>query len=536
MSLSPRADRAGAARPSTPTSHAQPEQQASVWVAGVDPLDRPPLERDTQTEVCVVGAGIAGLTTAYLLAGAGRAVIVLDDKPIAGGQTHRSSAHLSCILDDRFTEIARIHGEAGARAAASSHRAAIDLIEKIVHDEGIECDFQRVDAHLLRGESDYSDLLERERDAAARAGVAVESMTLSLRNGTRFEALRFPGQAQFDPVRYMAGLATAVERRGVRIACGMHVTGLRSGAHAGARCANGIGVGAGSLVVATNTPINDRAVIHTKLAPYTTYVVGIEIARDELAPGLYWDTTDPYHYVRIAPLPGTTAGGGREDRVLLIVGGEDHKTGQAQDKEDRFARLVDWARRTLHLDGEVHFRWSGQVMETLDGLGYLGRNPMDHDNAYIITGDSGMGLTHGTLGAMIVSDQITGVVNPWETLYDPARKPLAALKTFAQENLNVARQLGDWISPGQVRARGDIERGSGAVLRNGIHKEAVYRDEAGAIHRCSAVCPHMGCIVRWNEVEKIWDCPCHGSRFDRYGKVLTGPSRADLDALPNAPD
>jgi Rieske Fe-S protein len=306
----------------------------------------------------------------------------------------------------------------------------------------------------------------------------------------------------------------------------MHVTGLTTGPHARVECENGLSVGAASIVVATNTPINDRAVIHTKQAPYTTYVVGLEIAREDLRPGLYWDTADPYHYVRVAPLPD-----GPDDRVLLIVGGEDHKTGQEQDKDARFDRLLNWTRRTLRLDGEVRFRWSGQVMETLDGLGHIGRNPMDHDNAYIITGDSGMGLTHGTLGAMIVSDLITGVVNPWRALYEPSRKPLGALKTFAEENLNVARQMSDWILPGDVGTRHEIERGTGAILRNGLHKEAVYCDETGATHRCSAVCPHLGCIVRWNAVEKIWDCPCHGSRFDRYGKVLTGPSRADLEPL-----
>lgn len=502
------------------------ERQQPAWLRDASLPAHPPLREDLRRDVCVIGAGIAGLTSAYLLQKSGRSTVVIDDRDIGAGQTHRSSAHLSCVIDDRFTEIERVHGEDGARLAAQSHRAAIDLIETLARDERIDCGFARVDGYLFLGGDTTLEELAREAAAARRAGLEVSEVgALPLSAGVSVPALRFPRQAQFQPLRYLAGLAVAFERLGGLICGSSRASSVAGGTPATVE-ANGQRIECDAIVVATNSPVNDRTVIHTKQAPYTTYVIALEMAQGAVPAALYWDTVDPYHYVRVAA--GDEATG---QPPLLIVGGEDHKTGQADDKEQRFRRLADWAGRTFGIHGEPAWRWSGQVMETLDGLGFIGRNPLDRDNVFLITGDSGMGLTHGTLGAMIVSDLINGLVNPWAALYDPSRKPLATLKTFAEENINVALQMRDWLTPGEVSSPEQIARGSGAVVREGLQKQAVYRDDEGALHRCSAVCPHLGCIVRWNGVEGIWDCPCHGSRFDPFGKVVTGPSRADLAAL-----
>ena len=502
------------------------ERQRPAWLRDAGATVHPPLDEDLHRDVCVIGAGISGLTTAYLLQRSGLDTVVIDDKDVGAGQTHRSSAHLSCVIDDRFTEIERVHGQEGARLAAQSHRAAIHRIESIVRDEAIDCGFARVDGYLFLGGDTLLDELAREAAAARRAGLEVSEVgALRLSAGVSVPALCFPGQAQFQPLRYITGLAAAFERHGGRICGGTRADSVQGGTPAIVE-ANGQRIECDAVVVATNSPVNDRTVIHTKQAPYTTYAIALEMARDSVPAALYWDTIDPYHYVRVAP--GDEAAG---QPPLLIVGGEDHKTGQAEDKEERFQRLADWAGRTFGVHGAPAWRWSGQVMETLDGLGYIGRNPMDHRNVFLITGDSGMGLTHGTLGAMIVSDLICGLDNPWAALYDPSRKPLATLTTFAEENLNVALQMRDWLTAGELSSVEQIPRGGGAIIREGLHKQAVYRDEHGALHRCSAACPHLGCAVRWNGVERIWDCPCHGSRFDPFGKVITGPSRADLARL-----
>jgi nitrite reductase/ring-hydroxylating ferredoxin subunit len=284
-------------------------------------------------------------------------------------------------------------------------------------------------------------------------------------------------------------------------------------------CANGATVSAKSIVVATNTPVNDLFAIHTKQAAYQTYVIGARVARGSVTKALYWDTPNPYHYVRIQDLD--------ESFDLLIIGGEDHKTGQADDADARFADLEKWSRERFPLQ-EIVYRWSGEVMEPIDGLAFIGRNPLDDDNVYIATGDSGNGMTHGTIAGILISDLIAGRENEWEKLYEPSRKTLRAFPKFAKENLNVAAQFVDLVTPGDVDSVNEIKPGSGAIIRRGAFKVAAYRDEAGQVHERSAICRHLGCVVDWNSLEKTWDCPCHGSRYDALGQVIQGPANADL--------
>jgi glycine/D-amino acid oxidase-like deaminating enzyme/nitrite reductase/ring-hydroxylating ferredoxin subunit len=495
----------------------------SLWAATAQTPELPPLRTSVDTDVCVVGAGIAGLTTAYLLSKNGHRVLVLDDGPIGGGQTELTSAHLSSVIDDRFSEVERIHGPEAARLAAESHAAAIDRIESIVLEEQIDCDFRRVDGYLFNPPDERGDVLDREFEAARRTG-ALEVERVARVPWPSFDtgpALRFGRQAQFHPLKYLAGLAQAIlDRRGT-IHCGTHVKSVAGGDQAKVETSDGKTVNAKHIVVATNTPINDRYAIHTKQAPYLTYVVGFRIPAGVVPPALYWDTADPYHYVRLQPTPDGTA-------QVLIVGGEDHKTGQGDDGQARFDRLEAWARQRFGQLSEVEFRWSGQVMETLDGLGFIGRNPLDEENVYIATGDSGMGLTHGTIAGILLTDLIAGHENPWTELYKPTRKPAAALRDFASENLNVAAQYASWLTPGEVSDAAEIVPGQGAILRRGLSKIAAYRDESGTLHELSAVCPHLKCILAWNSCDRTWDCPCHGSRFSATGDVLVGPSNVGL--------
>jgi Rieske Fe-S protein len=272
-------------------------------------------------------------------------------------------------------------------------------------------------------------------------------------------------------------------------------------------------------VMATNTPVNDRLAIHTKQAAYRTYVIGMPVPHGAVANALYWDTSDPYHYVRLQNM------GGHE---VLIVGGEDHKTGQADDT-DRFKRLEAWARARFPMGGVVTFRWSGQIMEPTDGLAFIGRNPGDM-NTYVVSGDSGNGMTHGMIAGILLCDLIQGRENAWTTLYDPSRISLLATSEFVKENLNVAAQFGDYASAGDVDEVERITPGTGAIVRDGLKKLAVYRDIRGQLHTYSPVCPHLGCLVNWNNVEHSWDCPCHGSRFDSFGKILNGPAQRGLES------
>jgi glycine/D-amino acid oxidase-like deaminating enzyme/nitrite reductase/ring-hydroxylating ferredoxin subunit len=488
----------------------------SVWAATAALPEFSPLQENVHVDVCTIGAGIAGLSTAYLLARSGKLVAVLDDGPVAGGMTQMTTAHITNMLDDRYFEVEKLHGREGARLAADSHTAAIDRIETIVKQEQIDCDFTRLDGYLFLAQGDKPETLERELEAAHRAGLRAVQL-LERAPFPSFDTgpcLRFPNQGQFHPVKYLARLAQAIEHEGGRIFTGSHADRVEGGVpgvvHVGRHVVTG-----DAIVVATNVPINDRVAIHTKQAPYMTYVIGARVPRGSVPRVLSWDTGDPYYYIRI-----------HED--LLIVGGEDHKSGQANDTTERHARLEAWARARFPMMGALEFAWGGQIMETQDYLAFIGRNPMDHENIYVVTGDSGMGITHGTIAGMLLCDLILGRTNPWEGLYDPSRVTLRAAADFARENSNVALQYTDWLTGGDVKSADEIAPGSGAILRRGLEKIAAYRDEQGRLHERLAGCPHLGCVVHWNRSESTWDCPCHGSRFDPYGKVINGPANRDL--------
>ncbi|MCE9556804.1 MAG: FAD-dependent oxidoreductase [Planctomycetes bacterium] len=491
-----------------------------VWTADVKMPKFSPLQQDVNTDVCIVGAGIAGLSTAYMLALAGRQVVVLDDGTIGGGMTTCTTAHLASVLDVRYFELERVHGQGGVRLAAESHLAAINRIEQITSTENIDCDFERLDGFLFLGPKQDRELLQREMEAATGAGLAVELFSRAPMSGFDTGAcLRFPRQGQFHPLKYLAGLAKAVEKYGGRIYTDTHADHIEGGDDTHVM-AGQHRIKAGAIVVATNSPINDLVAIHTKQAPYMTYVIGARVPAGSVPRALYWDMEDPYHYVRLCRSRDA-------EHEILIIGGEDHKTGQADDTLERHARLETWAHGRFSMMENVEFTWAGQVMESMDGLAFIGRNPLDAENVYVVTGDSGMGMTHGTIAGMLLNDLIAGRHNRWAQLYDPSRKPLSAAGSFVQENVNVAMQYFHWLTGSKVSLE-DIPNGGGAVVRQGLSKIAVHRDEEGCLHQCSAVCPHLQCIVEWNAAEKSWDCPCHGSRFDKEGHVINGPANQDL--------
>jgi glycine/D-amino acid oxidase-like deaminating enzyme/nitrite reductase/ring-hydroxylating ferredoxin subunit len=498
----------------------------SSWHSGVKVPKYRRAGKSMRVDVCVVGAGIAGLTTAYLLAREGKSVAIFDEGPIGSGQTGRTSAHLASAIDDRFVEIERLHGKKGARLAYQSHAAAIDTIERISREEKISCDFARIDAFLSGTPSDPPDFLDRELAAAHRAGFtpAEKLPKGGLDNGP---CLRFGRQARFHPLRYLVGLAGAIQRMGGRIYTGQRVKDVQGSdpkkkTPGRAQLAGRIRATADSIVVATNTPspINDWFGIYTKQASYRTYVIGAAVPRGAVQDALHWDTADPYHYVRVQRLPGP--------KDLLLIGGEDHKTGQFPESGAPYARLESWARQKFPMMERIRYRWSGQVQEPADGLAFIGRALTDKENVFVATGDSGMGLTHGTIAGLLITDLILGRENPWEKLYDPSRKILN--KEFVRENANALAQYTDLITGGDATSVDEIPAGHGAVIRNGLSKIAVYRDPASKVHRHSAICTHLQCVVQWNPVEKSWDCPCHGSRFDPFGKVVMGPAIDDLPA------
>jgi glycine/D-amino acid oxidase-like deaminating enzyme/nitrite reductase/ring-hydroxylating ferredoxin subunit len=497
------------------------EHSRSVWMdVRVAPEARP-LSADAQADVVIIGSGIAGLSTAYELVQKGRSVIVLDRGDIAGGMTARTTAHLSPICDDYFSELISMRGQELARGFYESQSAAVDRIEQIQRDLNIDCEFRRLDAIMFLDPETEESVLDDEVSAAADLGVPVErGVGLKLRTLENRPWLRFPRQAAFHPLKYLQGLAAAITARGGRLHPHSAVTEIaQEGGRVRVTLASGHHVEAAHAVVATNSPIHDLVSIHTKQAPYRTYVVGFSIPRGALADALYWDTKEEYHYARLV------RGTGEED--VLIVGGEDHKTGEADDAQSRFAALAAWTRTLIPELGEERFRWSGQVMETLDHCGFIGREA-GADRIFVATGDSGQGMTHGVVASLLIPDLIEGRENAWTQVYDPDRIPMKAASDYLSENSTVLTNMAEYLAPGELSSVDELQPGQGAIIRDGLSKIAAYRDMDGTLHQRSAVCTHLGCHLQWNSFETCWDCPCHGSHFAPDGSVLNGPAITPL--------
>lgn len=504
----------------------------SFWIdtTSILAFERP--NQDLTTEVLIIGGGIAGLTTAYKLLKAGKKVVLVEDGFLGSGETGRTTAHLTCALDDRYYYLQNTFGKKSAQLAAESHSAAIDEIEKIVNSQNIDCSFKRVSGYLFLHPSDKEKNLDEEFQATQDVGLHTSLLNnipyLTVDQNQR--SIEFKNQAQFHILHYLKGLAEAVIALGGTIFTEAHAENINpEGASV-----NGFNFTAKHIVVATNTPINDVLTMHTKQHAYRTYVIGGKIPKGTIPYALWWDTGDmkskwvsqPYHYVRLESFD--------DEYDILISGGEDHKTGQADEEgiseKERYERLEVWTRQYFPMLDEISYKWSGQVMEPYDSLGFMGKNPGDK-NIYIITGDSGNGMTHATIGAMIITDQITGVENKWEDLYSPSRITFKAFGDFIKEAGNMASQYLDWITASDINNTADLKAGDGGILSVGLKKIAVYRDYDNSLQAFSAVCPHLGCIVKWNPDEKTFDCPCHGSRFATDGTVTNGPAENDLHKI-----
>lgn len=494
-------------------SNARREASRSLWMERALPA-YPPLIGDLTVDVAVVGAGMAGLSTAYELAQQGITVAVLDRSAFGGGMTSRTTAHLSYELDDYYFELIKIRSEEVARQYFESQKAAVDRIEAIARAEAFDCDFARVDALMIAAGGE--DIIQNEFEAARALGLEVSFQAPPPSMGSA--ALRFANQARFHPLKYLAGLCTALECAGVRLHADSSVESVEEKDDGVILNTAKGSTRAERAVMATNSPVNDRVAIHTKQAPYRTYAIAAAVPKGNAPDMLLWDTLDPYHYVRIQP-------GGEHD--TLIVGGEDHKSGTEDDGDDRIRSLEAWARERFAGMGEVTHAWSGQIYEPIDYLPHIGRNPGD-ERIYVITGDSGEGITSAVAGAVLVTQQILDRESPWQEAYAPSRKVLGAATEFASENVDVVSNLTQRLIGGDDESVDALAPGHGAVLRRQGKNLAAYRDHAGELHVFSAVCTHMGCIIRFNSFESCWDCPCHGSQFSVDGEVLAGPANKPL--------
>lgn len=480
-----------------------------------------PLPSDAECDVVIIGAGIAGISTAYELALEGSRVIVIDRGRIAGGITARTTAHLAPLCDDLTSAMIRLRGEAISRRFYESQAAAIDRIEEIQNRESIDCDFRRLDGYLFQALSTDAQIIEDELDAVRKIGAPVHRLVgVPFAHCEQQHVLRYPRQGTLHPLKYLSGLAAAIQTKGGTFHAGTAVESVEERDDGKVIISTDGGtVVARAAVVATNSPIVDRFALHTKMAPYRSYAMAFSIRRGAIPDALYWDTLDPYHYVRLQP------GDGGTDH--LIVGGGDHKSGEADDAQVRFQALEAWTRNLIPAAQEVTHRWSGQVLDTIDYAGFIGRNP-GSSNIYVHAGDSGQGITHGVAGAMLNAALILGRECEWIDVYEPSRKTPAGIGNFMKENLTAVKNFAEYLAPGELCAVSDLKAGHGAIIRQGSSKIAAYRDEAGKLYARSAACTHVGCHLHWNSFETCWDCPCHGSHFAFDGTPLNAPAVSPL--------
>jgi len=502
------------------------ERTVSPWMDTLPDVSASPLAADVTCDVVVIGAGIAGLSIAYELAIHGRAVVVIDRGRIGSGMTARTTAHLASQLDDYYHALIDVRGEDDARLYHSSQVAAINRIEAICRDEAIGADFARLDGYLFAADEKGAKYLEKEFDACGTLGVPVEWADRAPVPGIDTgRCLRFPAQARFHPTRYLSGLARAIAARGGRFhAETAHVGDKEVDGGVEIATESGFTIRAKVAVFATNSPTNDKVAIHAKQVPMRTYAIAGRVPKGSVPDALVWDTLEAYHYVRIQP-DGL-------DADLLIVGGEDHRSGYANDMDERLRALEAWTRAHYPSFSGSDYRWSGQVLEPIDFMPFSGVNPGAR-SVHIHTGDSGQGITNAVAGSLTILPLILNEHSRYADLFDPARKSAAvtSLGEFVKGQIGAVQNFAEYLSPGEIKSADELKPGEGGILRRGLHKIAVYCSEDGALVERSAVCTHLGCLVHWNGFEKCWDCPCHGSQFAPDGAVLNGPAVQRLAAV-----
>ena len=504
--------------PTDSTGDVSSGRSTSLWLATTGGTDYDPLDGDLTVDSAVVGGGIAGLTAATLLAEAGQEVALIERDRIVSGVTARSTAKVTAQHGRRYADLVSEFGTERARQYAEANQAAVEAVAERAESFDADCGFRRAKAYVYTEDPDETGAYRREAEAAARLGLPADYTESVPGIDDAAAAVRFRDQAQFHPRSYLLALAEQFTDAGGRIFEETRAVDVDSGERPRVRTERGT-VAADAVVAATHFPLVDVGGFFARMYPKRSYVLALR-ARDPPREAMLYREGTPYFSVRTHETP---------DGTLTLVGGQNHKTGHGGSTKERYRAVERAARR--HFDVEsVEYRWSTQDYVSVDGVPYVGRLGPFERNVYVATGFGGWGMSNGTAAGMMLSDVILDRDNDCIDAFDPLRATVrASARTFAAENANVARRFaGGWadgLASGELRG---LDRDEATVRRQGSDVLGAYRDEDGALHVVDAVCPHMGCLVQWNDGERSWDCPCHGSRFDVDGGVLDGPATADL--------
>jgi len=499
----------------------------SYWVDSAALPRFPKLDRDLRVDVAIIGGGITGITAAYLLKKAGHSVALIERARCASIDTGHTTAHLTCVTDARLHELVDDFGKDRARAVWEGGMAAIDQIVWNISNEKIDCEFEWVPGYLhapINGKGGKKELEFLQCDARLANEFGFSASFLEEIPFIHRPGVKFANQAKFHPRKYLAGLLKAIDDAGSHIFENTEADEVQEKPMAVTAGKNKIQCG--YLILATHTPLMGKTGIisatlfQSKLFLYTSYVLGAKIKKDLAPEASFWDTAEPYYYLRIDQ---------HRDFDYAIFGGEDHKTGQETDTEAAYRRLEETFRKLIP-EAEIDHRWSGQVIETQDGLPYIGETA---ERQFAATGFAGNGMTFGTLGAMMAVDAFLKRKNPWSELFDVHRKKIkGGAWDYLKENKDYPYYLvRDRLRGAEGTSLKALKPDEGKILKLKGKKVAAYRDADGNVSLCSPVCTYLKCIVAWNPAEKTWDCPCHGSRFKPTGEVIAGPAEEDLEKV-----
>lgn len=491
----------------------------SFWIGTTPETDYPSLADELAVDVAVVGGGIAGITAAALLKRAGRTVALLESKRIVQGATGYTTAKVTAGHGLGYTKIRKAFGEDGARTYAEANQAAIERIAQFVEEDGIDCDFERRANYVYAEDEQQTAQVKEEVEVEQAAGLPASLVRETPLPYPVNAAVRLENQAQFHPRKYLLALAASVEGDGSHVFEQTRVQTVKHGEPCEVVADRGV-VRARDVVVATHLPILDRGLFFAKAYPHRSYALCAPIQPSDAPDGMFINAGTPTRSVR------TMRDG---DRLFLNVGGNGHKTGEADDTPARYDQLEEFLREHWPGAAEVAYRWSTQDYMPPDQVPYVGRVWRGSEHAYTATGFNKWGMTNGTAAAMIISDSILGRTNSWAELFEAHRlPPRSALGKLVKENAGAGFHFfADRVRGGDAKSVDEVGAGEGAIVGR-LRKTAVYRDDDGTVHELSPVCRHLWCLVDWNPAERTWDCPCHGSRYAADGRVIEGPATRDL--------